>query len=232
VEQQGLVRGSAALRLAGGVSLLRADEQVFAAMMEGWADQQLARNLAVSTVVKGAATVRAFAAHADALPWAWDARMLDEWLGDLRGVRGLARSTIRNYSLSAASFCRYVTDPAYGWAQECQARFGAHPVQVVHEWNTAVHVQDAEAGPGKRAFTVDELQGFFDYADDQAVRVHGGAARGGCRCSATRCCSRPRTRSGCAARRCGCWTWPTSGPTRTLPSSAGTGCAGSGSARP
>jgi len=91
VELQGLVRGSAALRLAAGVPLLRADEQVFAAMMEGWADQQLARNLAVSTVVKGAATVRAFAAHADALPWAWDARMLDEWLGDLRGVRGLAR---------------------------------------------------------------------------------------------------------------------------------------------
>jgi integrase/recombinase XerC len=178
MEQQGLVRGSAALRLAAGVPLLRAGEQVFAAMLEGWADQQLARNLAVSTVAKGAATVRAFAVHADALPWAWDARMLDKWLGDLRGVRGLARSTIRNYSLSAAAFCRYVTDPAYGWAEECQARFGTHPVQVVHEWNTAVHVQDAEADPGKRAFTIGELQVFFDYADDQAVRVHGRGRKG------------------------------------------------------
>jgi hypothetical protein len=38
-------------------------------------------------------------------------------------------------------------------AATCQDRFGTHPVQVVHEWNTAVHVQDNEADPKKRAFT-------------------------------------------------------------------------------
>jgi hypothetical protein len=32
---------------------------------------------------------------------------------------------------------------------------------VVHEWNTAVHVQQAEGDPIKRAFTLDELQAFF-----------------------------------------------------------------------
>jgi len=174
----GRAPGAAAVRLVPGVSLLRADEQVFTAMLDGWADQQLARNLAASTVAKRAAAVRAFASHANAQPWEWSAQMLDEWLGDLRGVRGRRRSTVRGYAQSTAMFCRYLTDPAYGWAEECQARFGTHPVQVAHEWNTAAHVQDNEGDPGKRAFTVDELQAFFDFADDQAVRVTGTGRKG------------------------------------------------------
>ena len=31
------------------------------------------------------------------------------------------------------------------------------------KWNTAVHVQQNEASPRKRAFTVDELQVLFDH---------------------------------------------------------------------
>lgn len=96
----GRAPGAAALHLVPGVPLLRADEQVFAAMLDGWADQQLARNLAVPTIAKRAAAVKAFAAHANAQPWEWTAQMLDEWLGDLRGVRGLRRST------SAITPCR------------------------------------------------------------------------------------------------------------------------------
>ena len=147
-------------------------------MLEGWRVQQLARNLATSTAGKRATAIRAFTRHADAFPWAWTAQMLDEWLGELRGVRGLARSTIRAYGLDVSAFCRYVTDPAYGWAGECQARFGTHPVQVAHEWNIAAHVQAAEGGPGKRAFTVDELQAFFDHADDQVGTVRGRGRKG------------------------------------------------------
>ena len=45
----GQVPGAAMLRLVPGVTLLRADEQVFGAMLDGWADQQLARNLAPAT---------------------------------------------------------------------------------------------------------------------------------------------------------------------------------------
>lgn len=173
--QDALAPGAARLQLAGGARLLRPDEQVFEAMLEGWRVQQLARNLAASTPVKRAAAVREFARHADAFPWAWTAQMVDEWLGDLRGVRGLRRSTIRSYALDVSLFCRYVTDPAYGWAGECQARFGTYPVQVAHEWNTAVHVQAAEGDPGKRVFTVTEMQAFFDHADTQVgyVRSHG-----------------------------------------------------------
>src|SRR5579863_10010567 len=98
------------------------------------------------------------------------AGMLDEWLGELRGVTGLRRSTVRSYASSVSAFCRYATDPAYGWAGQCQARFGTHPVQVVHEWNTAAHVQQNEADPRKRAFTLDELQALFDHSDTQVGR--------------------------------------------------------------
>ncbi len=91
--------GSAGLHLAAGVPLLHPDEQVFAAMLEGWRAQQLARNLALATVGRREAMVRAFAAHADAMPWQWGPGMLDEWLGELRGVKGLRRSTVRSLCL-------------------------------------------------------------------------------------------------------------------------------------
>ncbi len=52
------------------------------------------------------------------------------------------------------------------------------PVQVCHEWNTAVHVQDTEGDPAKRAFTVVELQALFDYVDDQVTRIRGAGRKG------------------------------------------------------
>jgi integrase/recombinase XerC len=170
--------GVAALHLVDGVALLRPDAQVFDAMLDGWRVQQLARNLAFMTIEKREGVVRAFARHADAFPWAWRSQMLDEWLGDLRAVRGLRRSTIRNYSATVAAFCDYLTDPAYQWAVECERRFGSHPVQVVHEWNTAVHAQDAEGDPSRRAFTLDELQALFDHADEQVARVRAAGRKG------------------------------------------------------
>jgi hypothetical protein len=60
----------------------------------------------------------------------------------------------------------------------CLARFGTHPVQVCHEWNTAVHVQDAETDPRKRAFTRDELQALFDYADNQVTAIRTAGRKG------------------------------------------------------
>ena len=114
------------MHLAAGVPLLHPGEQVFMAMLDGWRAQQLARNLAFSTYGRRESMVRAFAGHADAMPWGWEPRMIDEWLGDMRGVRGLRPSTVRSYGSSVSAFCRYVTDPAYGWAEECQDRFGTH----------------------------------------------------------------------------------------------------------
>src|ERR1035438_789804 len=89
--QDGQAPGSAGLQLAGGAPLLRPEEQVLAAMLDGWRVQQLARNLAFSTIEKRLAAIRAFTRHADAFPWLWGAQMLDEWLGGLRGGGGVGR---------------------------------------------------------------------------------------------------------------------------------------------
>jgi integrase/recombinase XerC len=141
------------LRLADGVRLLRPDEQVLTAMLDGWRNQQLARNLSFGTVENRQRSVRAFAEHAQALPWRWTPQLVDEWCTDLRAVRRVRRSTLRGYQEAVRLFCAYLTDPAYGWIAECEERFGTHPVQVVHEWNAAVHVAAAEGDPAKRAFT-------------------------------------------------------------------------------
>src|SRR5262249_53753876 len=90
--------GAARLHLVDGVSLLRPDEQVFATMLLGFANQQLARNLARTTVEGRENAVKAFAAYVNTYPWRWTAAMVDEWLGDLRSLRDLKRSTIRSYS--------------------------------------------------------------------------------------------------------------------------------------
>lgn len=123
------------------MALLRPEEQTFAAMLDGWRNQQLARNLAFSTISSREKTVETFTRHADAYPWQWMPRMVDEWLGDLRAVRNLKRTTLRGYQEAVRSFCGYLIDPAYGWPAECEQRFGSHPVQVCFEANTAVHTR-------------------------------------------------------------------------------------------
>jgi site-specific recombinase XerD len=170
--------GSVASLAAGGVALLHPQEQVFAAMLTGWRNQQLARRLAFATVEQRERMVRAFAAHAQSYPWLWTAQLVDEWMTDLRAVRGVRASTLRGYQIALRLFCSYATDSAYGWPVECEQRFGTHPVQVVHDWNSAVHVQDAESDPSRRAFTRTELQAFFDHADDQVAAIRSAGRKG------------------------------------------------------
>lgn len=55
---------------------------------------------------------------------------------------------------------------------------GTHPVQVVHEWNTAAHVQENEGDPRKRAFTRRELQDFFAFCDDEVARIRAQGRKG------------------------------------------------------
>ncbi|MGW0884660.1 hypothetical protein [Streptomyces sp. NPDC002671] len=64
--------------MAHGVALLRPEEQVFTAMLGGFSNQQLARNLARSTVGGRENTVKAFAAYVNAFPWQWTPAMVDE----------------------------------------------------------------------------------------------------------------------------------------------------------
>ena len=172
------VPGAVRLHLAGGLPLLRPDEQVFRAMLDGWRNQQLAGNLARSTVEGREATVRAFAGYVSACPWARAPAMADERLGDLRSLRDLKRSTIRSCSEAVRAFCHFAADPLYGWVQTCEERFGTHPVQVVHERNTAVHVQDNESDAKKRAFTKAGLHAFFEHCDNEVARARSFGRKG------------------------------------------------------
>lgn len=175
---RGGVPGSASLVLADGVPLLHPEPQLFEAMLEGWRNQMLARNLAVSTIEARQRQVRAFAEHTHTFPWEWAPAMADEWFADLRSIRGCSRSTVRGYQVAVRGFCGFLIDPAYGWVTECETRFGTHPVQVITELNAAAHVADSEAEPTKRAFTRPELQALFDYADEQVERKRALGRKG------------------------------------------------------
>lgn len=147
-------------------------------MLDGWRNQQLARNLAFSTIENRERIVLQLIAHVNEYPWSWTAAMVDEWLSDRRAIKGHRQSTVRAAGSTIRMFCAYLTDPLYGWDRECMDRFGTHPVQVCHRWNTATHVQEADGSPRTRPFTRHELQDFFDAADslvaDARTRGHKG----------------------------------------------------------
>src|SRR5665811_1582288 len=105
--------GSASLCFADGVPLLHPEDQVFEAMLTGWRNQQMARNLATSTVDSRERQVRAFMRNADAYPWLWSSALADEWFADLRSVRHCGRSTVRGYQAAIRAFCGCMTDAAY-----------------------------------------------------------------------------------------------------------------------
>ena len=175
-------------------------------MLEGWARQQRSRRLSVPLVEGRERLVRRFGAFAGAWPWCWTPEQVEAW--SVSG--GWAHSTIRSYQGAVAVFLDYLCDARYGWVAECEQRVGARPVQVCHEWNTAVHVADYEGRPERRPLTRAELQAFFDAADDrvEARRRRGG--RAGWRGSGTRRCSRRSTGGGCAGGRRSCWMSATS----------------------
>lgn len=82
-------------------------------------------------------------------PWDWSAVDFDDWMMLLVSQRQLA-STIRSYQGAIRAFCDYTRSPHYEWVDQCTERFGMHPVQVCHEWNTLPPLQDYEGGPGRR----------------------------------------------------------------------------------
>jgi integrase/recombinase XerC len=169
--------GSARVVLAAGVSFLQPEEAVLAAMLAGWAAQQHSRLLAATTVENRGFTVGRLVAFTNEYPWSWTAGDVEEWTSSLV-AGGLAHSTIRSYQMAVSLFLAYACDARYGWAQVCEERFGSHPAQVFHEWNTAVHRAEGEARPENRPLSREELQRFFDYCDER-VAVAGRSGRKG-----------------------------------------------------
>jgi integrase/recombinase XerC len=164
--------GGAQRLLVSGVVLLDPARAVFEAMLEGWAHQQTSRLLASSTVQTRVGLVRRFALFTGEYPWSWAAADVEDFTAQLRsGPRPLAHSTLRSYHLILAAFLSYLIDPSYAWADECERRFGTHPVQICHEWNTAAHRVEFEGRPGNRPLTLQEVQTLFDHADAQVERI-------------------------------------------------------------
>lgn len=75
-------------------------------------------------------------------------------------------------------FCAYLVNPAYGWQQVCLERFGEVPIQICHEGNAVKHVLESETDPRVRPFTREELQRFFDFADDRVAAAAGSHRKG------------------------------------------------------
>jgi hypothetical protein len=101
MSQQDLPPGSARLQLADGIAVLRPETAVFGAMVTGWSHQQMARNLSAGTISAQVATIRRFQDFCEVQgPWAWTPAMADDWITELRGIHGLAHSTILSYQSS------------------------------------------------------------------------------------------------------------------------------------
>lgn len=164
--------------LPASLATVHPEEVVFDAMRRGWVAQMSARGLAARTISERMRLLGHFARFTGEYPWAWSAEDMDAWCVELRQVRSLSRSSLRSYQICVRQFCDYLIDGRYGWSQLCWERFGSHPVQICHEWNTLVHVQELEADPRVRPLTRAEIQQLFDYADDR-VEVTRRAGRKG-----------------------------------------------------
>lgn len=165
--------GSAALVLVDGATPLRPEPALFEAMLEGWRRQQLSRRLSGSLIDGRERIVRRFAEFGG-WPWEWTSAQVEAWTA----AGGWAHSTVRSYQGALAVFLAHVCDPRYGWIAECEQRVGARPVQVCHEDNLAVHVADSEGRPERRPLTREELQAFFDAADDLVERAASSRRKG------------------------------------------------------
>lgn len=146
---------------------------MFAAMLKGWRAQQAARGLQEDAIGARERLMRRFGEFTNEYPWNWEPSHVDEWSLSLTAEQHLAPSTIRTYQCSLRLFNSFLCDSRYGWIAACQREFGpqAHPVAIVHEWNTIPHLNDYEGDPEARPFTREEMQRFLDYADEQVDRA-------------------------------------------------------------
>ena len=118
---------------------------VFEGMLGGWALQQQTRFLKPDTITSRLRLVRRVVEFCNEYPWQWEP---DDIEGFITGCRDQASpivvTTARLYETTLRMFLQYVTDSRYGWPAECIERFGVAPSQVLHEWNTIVHVGEYE----------------------------------------------------------------------------------------
>lgn len=175
-----VVPGAVPLSLVeqSAVPLLRPDRQVFEAMLSGWRNQMLARGLATPTIRARCRQIERFQEYTNEYPWTWSAADVDDYFADRRsGTRALALTTLRAESNAIAMFCSYLSDGRYEWARVCARLFGDVPAQVVFEWNAPTHKTNDAVSPARRAFTIAELQRFFNTVDDCVDAAYSRGAK-------------------------------------------------------
>lgn len=159
--------GAASLVVVGGVTPLRPEAALFEEMLEGWARQQGSRRLSASIIAGRERVVRRFLAVTGTWPWSWQPEDVERWISS----NAWAHSTVRNYEGALAAFMGYLTDDRYEWEAVCRQQVGAVPRQICHADNRAVHVADYEGDPKRRPLSREELQAFFDAADERVERI-------------------------------------------------------------
>jgi site-specific recombinase XerD len=161
------------------VGLLRADQQVFEAMLNGWRAQLLARGLSTSYIVSSGRVVERFQEHSNDYPWRWRPIHVDEYFADRRSAEKPASvSTLRAQAGAIRAFCGYLTEPLYGWAPFCEQVFNDVPSQIVFDWNSPRHTTDDAVPPRRRSLTIDEMEALFNAADDIVDEEYAAASKG------------------------------------------------------
>lgn len=174
-----MVRSSRLAGLPANVVPLDPLEAVFQGMLAGWERQRLSRGLDATATRSNVALVKRFARFTEEYPWEWKPGDVEDFtVSLLNRPEPASHSTLRGYHSVIRAFCTFITDPRYEWPEVCQERFGAHPVQICHDWNTRHHVAEFEARPAKRPLTFDEAEAFFAHADLKVERIVAAGKKG------------------------------------------------------
>lgn len=158
---------SALAVLPGGVAFVHPEEQIFAAMLEGWRRQMVSRNLATETIEPRIKLIQRFSVFTGTYPWQWTPQDVIDFSADFMAPNKRAKSTLRQYQNTLRLFLEYATDSRYAWVKVCEEHFGVAPSQICDEWNTSEHVAEYEGRPERRPLTFDEVQTLFDYCDER-----------------------------------------------------------------
>lgn len=165
--------------LSGDLRLLRPDERVFEAMLEGWRAQLLARGLSTAYIRSSCRVVERFQAHSNEFPWSWRPVHVDEFFADRRSAGSpIAVSTLRVHAGAIRAFCSYLSEPAYGWASLCEKLFNDCPSQVVFDWNSPRHTAGDAVPPRRRSLTLDEMERLLTAADDIVDETYAAGRKG------------------------------------------------------